>query len=105
MDDYGTGYSNMHSLFSLAFDIIKIDESILWGAETSALGEIILESCVNMIRQMGRKILVEGVETKAHVNKLHDLGVDYLQGYYFSRPLHPSEFEAKVMPNGGPQGT
>ena len=86
----------MHSLFSLAFDIIKIDKSILWGAETSALGEIILESCVNMIRQMGRKILVEGVETKAHVNKLHDLGVDYLQGYYFSRPVPQKELLAVI---------
>jgi EAL domain-containing protein (putative c-di-GMP-specific phosphodiesterase class I) len=92
MDDYGTGYSNMHSLFSLAFDIVKIDKSILWDSEESSLGEIILENCVHMIRQMGRKVLVEGVETKEHADKLKNLGVDYLQGFYFSRPIPKNEF-------------
>ncbi len=91
MDDYGTGYSNMHSLFSLPFDIVKIDKSILWGAEDSDLGLIILENCVHMIRQMGRSILVEGVETTAHIQRLKELGVDYLQGYYFSRPVPKKE--------------
>ena len=87
MDDYGTGYSNMHTLFSLDFDIVKIDKSILWDAENSEIGEIILENCVHMIRQMKRKILVEGVETQSQIDKLKELKVDYLQGYYFSKPI------------------
>ena len=91
MDDYGTGYSNMHSLFSLSFDIVKIDKSILWDAENSELGQIILESCVHMIKKMKRKILVEGVETKEHVEKLQALGVDYFQGYFFSKPITKKE--------------
>ena len=91
MDDYGTGYSNMHSLFSLSFDIVKIDKSILWDAENSELGQIILESCVHMIKKMKRKILVEGVETKEHVEKLQTLGVDYFQGYFFSKPITKKE--------------
>ncbi|MBQ5329893.1 MAG: EAL domain-containing protein [Oscillospiraceae bacterium] len=61
MDDYGTGYSNIESVFSLDFDVIKIDKSILWSAEKTELGHIILENTVHMIRQMGRKILAEGV--------------------------------------------
>ncbi|WP_034444978.1 EAL domain-containing protein [Butyrivibrio sp. AE2032] len=87
MDDYGTGYSNMHSLFTLDFDIVKIDKSILWDSDKSERGEIILENCIHMIKQMKRKILVEGVETKAHVEKLQALGVDFYQGYYFSKPI------------------
>ena len=87
MDDYGTGYSNMHTLFSLDFDIVKIDKSILWDAENSEIGQIILENCVHMIRQMKRKILVEGVETQSQIDKLKELEVDYLQGYYFSKPI------------------
>ncbi len=94
MDDYGTGYSNMHSLFSLDFDIVKIDKSILWDAEKSERGQIILESCVHMIKQMKRKILVEGVETKEQVEKLGKLGVDYLQGYFFSKPITQKELLA-----------
>ena len=49
-----------------------------------------------MIKQMGRKVLVEGVETKAQLDLLRDVGVDYLQGFYFSRPLPREEFLALV---------
>lgn len=92
MDDYGTGYSNMQSIFSLDFDIVKIDKSILWNAETSEMGKIILENSVRMIRQMNRQILVEGVETLDQIKLLTRLSVDYLQGYYFSRPIPRPEF-------------
>ncbi len=73
-------------------DIIKIDKSILWTAVDHELGRILLENTVRMIKQMGRKVLVEGVETKAQLDLLRDVGVDYLQGFYFSRPLPREEF-------------
>lgn len=92
MDDYGTGYSNMLSIFSLDFDVIKIDKSILWSAERSEMGKIILENSVRMIRQMNRQILVEGVETLEQIKLLTRLSVDYLQGFYFSKPIPRSEF-------------
>ena len=92
MDDYGTGYSNVSSVFSLDFDIIKIDKSILWGAEKNELGMTILENTIRMIQQMRRKILVEGVETLDQVRLLEGLKVDYLQGYYFSRPIPKNDF-------------
>ena len=92
MDDYGTGYSNMQSIFSLDFDVVKIDKSILWGAEETELGKIILGNSVRMIDQMNRQILVEGVETKEQVELLKELNVDYLQGYYFSKPIPKNEF-------------
>ena len=92
MDDYGTGYSNVSAVFSLNLDVIKIDKSILWGAEKSELGMIILENTIRMIRQMKKKILVEGVETKEQIELLEKLGVDYLQGFYFSKPVPKTEF-------------
>ena len=91
MDDYGTGYSNMQSSFSLDFDIVKIDKSILWAAEKTEFGRIVLENSINMIRSMNRKIVVEGVETKEHVEMLQKLGVEYLQGFYFSKPVPKDE--------------
>ncbi|MCR4990694.1 MAG: EAL domain-containing protein [Lachnospiraceae bacterium] len=94
MDDYGTGYSNIQSVFNLDFDVIKIDKSILWEAEKSETGKIILESSVHMIKRMNRLALVEGVETEEQVKLLKDLGVDYLQGYYFSKPVPRDEFIA-----------
>ena len=95
MDDYGTGFSNMQSIFSIDFDIVKIDKSILWAAEKSEMGMIILENSVRMINQMGRRILVEGVETSDQIELLRSLGrsrIDYLQGFYFSKPVPKSEF-------------
>ena len=92
MDDYGTGYSNVNSIFSLDFDVIKIDKSILWGAEENKLGMTILENTIRMIQQMKRKILVEGVETKEQKEMLEKLRVDYLQGYYFSKPIPKNDF-------------
>lgn len=99
MDDYGTGYSNMQAIFSLDFDIVKIDKSILWSAEKSDLGRIILESSVSMIKQMNRQILVEGVETKEQIEMLRNLGVDYLQGYYFSKPVPKEKFITIIKEN------
>ena len=92
MDDYGTGYSNMRALASMDFDVIKIDKSILWEAEKSELGEIILKNNIRMIHQMRRKILVEGVETEAQIELLKPLGVNYLQGFFFSKPVTRAEF-------------
>ena len=92
MDDYGTGYSNMKALASMHLDCIKIDKSILWEAEKSELGYIILENCVRMIHQMNLDILVEGVETEAQIELLRPLGVKYLQGFYFSKPVPKADF-------------
>ena len=92
MDDYGTGYSNVSAVFSLNLDVIKIDKSILWGAEKSAMGKVILENTIRMIKQMKKKILVEGVETESQIRLLEEMKVDYLQGFYFSKPVPKSDF-------------
>ena len=97
MDDYGTGYSNVAAILSLDFDVVKIDKSILWGAETSELGLIILENTIHMVRQMKKQILVEGVETLAQIELLTKLGVDYLQGFYYSKPIPKQEFIVKIQ--------
>ncbi len=92
MDDFGTGYSNLMSIFNLKFEIIKIDKSILWNADDNIAGDIILENTVNTIKQMDRRIVCEGVETSEQRDKLTRMGVDYCQGYLFSRPVTDEEF-------------
>ena len=96
MDDYGTGYSNVQSSFSLDYDSIKIDKSILWGAEKSQKGKTILTNSINMIKQMDKEIVVEGVETDEQIDMLRELPVDYLQGYYFSKPIPRDELIKKI---------
>ena len=92
MDDYGTGYSNVSAVFSLNLDVVKLDKSLLWNAEKSGLGLIILDNTIRMIRQMQKEILVEGVETEAQIALLKSLAVDYLQGFYFSKPVPKDDF-------------
>ena len=92
IDDYGTGYSNMTALFSLGADVIKIDKSILWNAEKSDLGMTLLKTSVDMVHEMHKKSLMEGVETEAQIEILKKLGCNYLQGYYFSKPVPKDEF-------------
>ena len=96
LDDYGIGYSNVRSIFSLDFDVIKIDKSILWEVHMQNEnqpnnGQIILENSVRMLREMQLKILVEGVENAEQLELLEQLNVDYLQGFYFSRPVSKNE--------------
>ncbi|MBP5443523.1 MAG: EAL domain-containing protein [Treponema sp.] len=92
LDDYGTGYSNASYIFNMDFDIIKIDKSILWEAEKSESALIILQNTVRMIKELNKKILVEGVETKAQKDLMTQMGADYLQGFYFSKPLPKHDF-------------
>ena len=92
LDDYGTGYSNASYIFNMDFNIIKIDKTILWEAEKSPSALIILQNTVRMIKELDKKILVEGVETKSQRDLMVQLGADYLQGFYFSKPLPKLDF-------------
>jgi len=96
IDDFGTGYSNINALFSLDADVIKIDKSVLWGAEKSERGMVLLESTIKMVRDMHKKTLAEGVETENQIQILRTLGCDYLQGYYFSKPVSEENFLAII---------
>ena len=92
MDDYGTGYSNFSYMFDMDFDIIKLDKSLLWNADTNENAQTILSCTVRMLKDMNFKVLIEGVETKEQLDKVVGLGVDYCQGYYFSRPIPGDKF-------------
>ena len=95
MDDFGTGYSNLAKIAQSNFDMIKLDKSLIWPCFDKVTAEearIILESSVDMILKLGKDIVAEGVETKAQVDYLTELGVEYLQGYYFSKPISEEKY-------------
>ena len=98
LDDYGTGYSNITYMYEMPFSIIKIDKSILWKAKHPKDGDgqknalIYLENTIRMLKDMDYSILVEGVETLEQKMLLEELGCDYFQGYYFSKPVQERVF-------------
>lgn len=101
MDDFGTGYSNLAQMAKVHFELIKLDKSLIWPCfdeieEATAEPRIILDSCINMILRLGVSIVAEGVETAEQAELLISKGVEYLQGYYFCRPVIEADFVAAV---------
>lgn len=97
LDDYGTGYSNVKRVTTLPVDIVKLDKTFVDGVDDPQMW-IMVQDTIKMLKQMGKKVLVEGVEEEKVVMKFMDLGADYiqgceyLQGYYFCRPLPEKDF-------------
>lgn len=87
LDDYGSGYSNLAYVVELPLKIIKIDKSLVNSFFDSDKVRIATESTIRMIRSLGMKIVVEGVETEEVYTVFKNMGVDYIQGFYFSKPL------------------
>lgn len=99
LDDYGSGYSNMSYMLNLPFKMIKIDKYIVWAAFTDKRAEKALAATIKMIKEIGMTVLAEGVETPEQAEWLTASGCDYLQGFYFSRPIPKKEFLAIMKKN------
>ena len=97
MDDFGSGYSSLNMLRSVSVDVIKLDAQFLKiGNTEEQKGVSILESILNMTRNLATPIIVEGVETDAQLKFLSDLGCSYMQGYYFHKPMPLEDFEELI---------
>jgi diguanylate cyclase (GGDEF)-like protein/PAS domain S-box-containing protein len=92
MDDFGTGYSSLSYLKQLPIDIIKIDKSFVDGLPSNQNDVQITKTVVSMAKTLGLKTLAEGVETKEQLEFLKEIGCDYYQGYYFSKPIKKEDF-------------
>ena len=93
IDDYGTGYSNVTRLLSLPFTLVKIDRSLVVGLDDES-SRVVLAETVKMMKSIGKDVLVEGVETREQAEILHEMGVDYIQGYHYAMPMPEEEFIA-----------
>ena len=95
IDDFGTGYSSIGYLKDFDFDVLKIDKSFIDNICTSKeLG--LVASIIAMGRILGMKIVAEGVEEADQVEELKRIGCDYIQGFFYSRPLPDGDFERFV---------
>ncbi|MCR4578880.1 MAG: EAL domain-containing protein [Treponema sp.] len=90
LDDFGTGYSNLANVVGLPFSTIKMDRSLVLMMEENDRGVNLFSNLVSTFKDAGLKILVEGVETNNQNNLVENIGVDYIQGFLYSRPLDPS---------------
>jgi EAL domain-containing protein (putative c-di-GMP-specific phosphodiesterase class I) len=91
IDDFGTGFSSLQYLSKMPIDFIKIDSSFVQKMQTDHKTEAVVRSIIYLAQALKIKIISEGVETEAQMNKLIELGSEYAQGYLFSKPLTLSE--------------
>lgn len=98
LDDYGTGYSNMHRISRLPLKIIKIDKTMVDDMESRS-GMSVMKNTVSMMKAISKEIVCEGVETAEQLECLEKLGVDFIQGYYFSKPLPANKFISFIKEN------
>src|ERR687895_203182 len=91
IDDFGTGYSSLAYLKRLPVDELKIDKSFILGMEDSENDAVIVRSTIDLGRNLGLRVVAEGIETSTAWNRLASLGCDIAQGYYLSRPVPASD--------------
>ncbi|MBQ9384590.1 MAG: EAL domain-containing protein [Ruminiclostridium sp.] len=101
LDDYGTGYSNMQRISKLPLKIIKIDKTMVDDMASSA-GMTVLRNTVTMMKDIRKEIVCEGIESADQLEKLTELGVDFIQGYYFSKPLPEDKFVSFIQEHNLP---
>jgi diguanylate cyclase (GGDEF)-like protein len=87
LDDFGTGYASFHYVKNLDVDFIKIDGSFIRNITTSSEDHVFVKALYNVASEMKIKTIAEMVEDLPTANLLHEIGIDYAQGYYFGKPL------------------
>ena len=92
VDDFGTGYSSLAQLTRLPVDVLKIDRAFVDGIETHHESRTVIRAVIGLGRALGLKLVAEGVENEAQRQKLLNYGCDYIQGYFFHRPLTEKVF-------------
>ena len=97
MDDFGTKYSNMAVLTQFEFDTVKIDRSMIMDIVENEKNQKVLKHTVEMLKDLGMEIVIEGVETSDQVSTLKELGCDIVQGFYFGRPEPEEDFYELFM--------
>jgi diguanylate cyclase (GGDEF)-like protein/PAS domain S-box-containing protein len=96
LDDFGTGYSALSYLANYSFDVLKIDRSFVRDVADNRLSASLADSIIKMARRLGIKVVAEGVEDERQLAFLKKRGCDFVQGYYFSKPLAPADIHAFI---------
>lgn len=92
VDDFGTGFSSLALLQSLSADVVKIDRSFIASIDKG--GKAIIQATQYMASELGYSVVAEGVETKKQADELSSMGIESLQGFYFSKPMKIDELPA-----------
>ena len=96
MDDFGSGYSSLNMLSDMPIDVLKMDMQFIEHIEDSETDLRLVKLILDIARYLDLVVIAEGVETEGQLALLRDAGCDLVQGFYFSRPVPPEEFERLI---------
>jgi len=96
MDDFGVGYSSLFSLKTIPVDIVKIDRGFVKGITSDLFNATFIRSITELCHDVGKQVCLEGVETGEEYLAVKELGMEYIQGFYFGRPEPPDVFEKRL---------
>ncbi len=97
MDDFGSGYSSLNMISKMPIDVLKLDMKFIQNETAKRLKGGILRFIIDLARWMKLSVVAEGVETREQLERLREIGCDYVQGYYFARPSPCGEFEQMLQ--------
>lgn len=92
LDDFGTGRSNLNYIVDMPVDIVKFDREMIQAYFNSDKAKYVMDAAMHMIHGMQLRIVSEGIETEEQYRTMEELGISFIQGYYFSKPLPEKEF-------------
>ncbi len=92
LDDFGTGQSNLNYIVAMPVDIVKFDRGMTLSYFENAKAKYVMDAAMMMIKGMNLSIVSEGIESKEQLEIMEELGIQYIQGYYFSKPLPQNRF-------------
>ena len=97
MDDFGTGYSSLHMLSSLPLDALKIDRSFVLNLFNNEKSKIMVQVIIELAKLLSAKCIAEGVENEEQLKALKEMGIEIIQGFYFSKPIPTDLFFEKYL--------
>ena len=99
LDDFGTGNSNLNYIVEMPVDIVKFDKDMVDSYFEDRIALYVMNSTINMIKGLGHKIVFEGIEELEQLNQIQLMNVDYIQGYYYSKPIDKESFIKFIISN------
>ena len=99
LDDFGTGQSNLNYIVDMPVDVVKFDSSMTNAYFENSTAKYVMDAAMQMIQGMELEIVSEGIEEKEQYKEMKNLGIDYIQGYYFSKPVDNESFIEFIKEN------
>ena len=97
LDDFGTGYSSLNYIKQLPLNIIKVDKTFIDDIVEDEYAQAFIKLIVDLSKTIGTEIVVEGIEDIHQFQLLKEIGVDYIQGYFFGKPVDAETFEKTYL--------